>query len=162
MRRGLRWVLPAALWFTALGFGAAGLQARPGGSADRAVIDPAATARVSSQVDSALSRILSYTPQNTGATALAARTLLSGTASTQYQLLFAQVEGQIGSQRLTVTTRVTHSGVLSLTGDQAQLLIFVAQTAQRQGARSSTVEGQLSVTARLIDGQWRISDMTQR
>ncbi|MBC3840052.1 hypothetical protein GXW82_07195 [Streptacidiphilus sp. 4-A2] len=158
----MRWVAPAAVWLTALGFGCAGLLARPGTPAVRAVIDPAATARVTTQVDSALSRILSYTPQTTQATALAARTLLSGTASAQYQLLFAQVKGQIGSQRLTVATRVTHSGVISLTGDQAQLLVFVEQTAQRQGARSSTVQGQLSVTARLIDGQWRISDMTQR
>jgi Mce-associated membrane protein len=158
----LRWVLPAAVWSAALGFGCAALLGRPGPAADRAVVDPSATARVTTQVDSTLSRILSYTPQDTTATALAARTLLSGTASAQYQTLFAQVKGQIGSQRLTVTTKVTHSGVVSLTGDQAQLLVFVQQTAQRQGAAASTVDGQLSVTARLIDGQWRISDMTER
>jgi len=151
----LRWVLPAAVWSAALGFGCAALLGRPGPAADRAVVDPAATARVTTQVDSTLSRILSYTPQDTTATALAARTLLSGTASAQYQTLFAQVKGQIGSQRLTVTTKVTHSGVVSL-------LVFVQQTAQRQGAAASTVDGQLSVTARLIDGQWRISDMTER
>jgi Mce-associated membrane protein len=158
----LRWALPAAVWLTALGFGCAGLLGRPGPAADRAVVDPAATARVTAQVDSTLSRILSYTPQNTAATALAARSLLSGTASAQYQLLFAQVKAQIGSQHLTVATQVTHSGVVSLTGDQAQLLVFVRQTAQRRGAAASTVDGQLSVTARLIDGHWRISDMTER
>ena len=160
--RAARWALPAVLWLAALGFGCAALLGRPGPVADRALVDPSATARVNAQVDSTLSRILSYTPQDTGATALAARTLLSGAASAQYQLLFAQVKGQIGSQRLTVTTRVTHSGVVGLTGDQAQLLVFVQQTAQRQGAAATTVTGQLTVTARLIDGQWRISDMTER
>jgi Mce-associated membrane protein len=158
----LRWAAPAAAWLAALGLGCAALLTRPAPAADRAVIDPAATARVTAEVDGALARILSYTPQSTAATALAARELLSGTASSQYQALFAQVRGQIGSQRLTVTTRVAHSGVVSLTGDQAQLLVFLDQTAQRQGAQPSTVTGQLSVTARLVDGQWRISDMTQR
>ena len=160
--RDVRWVVPTAVWLAALGFGCAGLLGRPGPAADRAVVDPAATAQVNTQVDSALSRILSYTPQDTAATALAAEDLLSGTASTQYQTLFAQVKGQIGSQKLTVATKVTHSGVVSLTGDQAQLLVFVQQTAQRQGAAASTVDGQLSVTARLVDGRWRISDMTER
>ena len=160
--KAFRWALPTAVWLAALGFGCAGLLGRPGSTADRAVVDPAATARVNTQVDSALSRILSYTPQDATATAADARSLLSGTASTQYQTLFAQVKGQIGSQELTVATKVTHSGVVSLTGDRAQLLVFVQQTAQRAGAAASTVDGQLSVTARLIDGQWRISDMTER
>ena len=80
--RALRWVLPGALWLAALGFGAAGLAARPGPAADRAVIDPSATAQVTSQVDSALGRILSYSPQDTAATAQAARGLLSGTDTT--------------------------------------------------------------------------------
>ena len=160
--RGPRWAVPAAAWATALGLGLACLLTRPAPDSDRALVDPAATAAVNSAVDGALSRILSYTPQDTAATALAARDLLSGTASAQYQTLFADVRGQIGIQRLTVTTRVVHSGVLSLTGDQAQLLVFVNQTAQRQGGQPSTVTGQLSVTARLVDGRWRISDMTQR
>ena len=160
--KGLRWGLPAVLWLAALGFGTAGLLGRPGPAADRAVVDAPATSQVNSQVDAALARILSYTPQDTAATAQAARNLLSGTASTQYQALFSQVKGQIGSQRLTVATQVTHSGVVSLTGDRAQLLVFVRQTAQRQGGAASTVQGQLSVTARLIDGRWRISGMTER
>ncbi|QMU77736.1 hypothetical protein GXW83_20615 [Streptacidiphilus sp. PB12-B1b] len=160
--RGLRWAVPAMAWLAALGLGGAAALTRPAAAPDRAVIDPAATAGVDAQVDAALTRILSYSPQSATATALAARRLLSGAASTQYQALFAGIQGQIGSQRLTVTTRVVHSGVVSLTGDQAQLLVFVDQTAQRQGAQPSTVAGQLSVTARLVDGHWRISDMTQR
>ncbi len=160
--RAARWGVPAVLWLAALGFGVAGLLGRPGPAADRAVVDASATSQVNSQVDTALARILSYTPQDTAATAQAAHDLLSGTASTQYQTLFAQVKGQIGTQRLTVATQVTHSGVVSLTRDQAQLLVFVRQTAQRQGSAASTVDGQLSVTARLIDGHWRISDMTER
>ncbi|MBF9069268.1 hypothetical protein [Streptacidiphilus fuscans] len=130
--------------------------------ANRALTDTAATAQVESQVGSALDQILSYTPDGTGATAQAASQLLTGQASSQYRTLFGQVAPRAQEQRLTLTTTVARIGVESLTAGQARLLVFLDQTAQRQGAAPSTVPAQLAVTAVLRGGRWLISSLDVR
>ena len=57
---------------------------------------------------------------------------------------------------------MVRAGVVSLTGDRARLLVFLDQTAQRAGAAATTAAAQLSVTAHLVGGHWRISDLKAR
>jgi len=134
----------------------------PGASGNRALTDTGATDQVIGDVSNALSRIFAYTPDDTAATAKAAADLLDGAAATQYQALFAQVKAQVAEQQLTLTTRVVRAGVVTLTADRARLLVFLDQTAQRAGATATSAAAQLSVTARLEGGHWRITDMKSR
>jgi Mce-associated membrane protein len=52
--------------------------------------------------------------------------------------------------------------VTRLTGNSARLLVFLDQVSQRQGAAPATAPAQLSVTAELADGRWRIVDIASR
>lgn len=129
---------------------------------NRALTDTTATERVSGDVSSALSTVFSYTPEDTAGTRKAARGLLAGKAARQYEGLFGQVQRRAAEQKLTLTTHVVRAGVTRLTDRGAHLLVFLDQVAERQGKPATTVAAQLSVTAELHGGHWRIVDITSR
>ncbi|MGK4579457.1 hypothetical protein [Kitasatospora sp. HPMI-4] len=159
----LVWVVVGALLLGGTGFLYEGFRVRhTPAAANRAVTDPAATDAVASAVSSALAKVFSYTTGDVDATAQAARTLLDGAAATQYQQLFAQVRQRAPEQQLILSTRVVRVGVEQLSGDQAQLLVFLDQTAQRKERQATVVAAELAVTARLRDGHWRITDLKSR
>ncbi|MBC6468579.1 hypothetical protein HKK74_24225 [Actinomadura alba] len=129
-------------------------------AANRALVDTDATARVGGDVSDALTKIFTYSHENTAATERAARDLLAGNAYRQYSALFSQVKRQAPAQRLTVTTSVARVGVTRLSGGTARLLVFMDQRITRGGGNGASVAAaQLSVTARLQDGHWRIVDI---
>lgn len=131
--------------------------------ANRALVDNGATTRVIGDVSNALTKVFSYSHADTAATQQAARDVLAGTAYRQYEALFAQVVQQAPAQELTVTTRVVRAGVIRLSGDTAQLLVFLDQVVTRRGEPSGTVAAaQLSITAQRRDGHWRITDIQAR
>jgi Mce-associated membrane protein len=134
----------------------------PGAARNRALTDTGATGRLTGEVSDSLSRIFGYAPDDTRSTELAARDALEGRAAAQYRKLFAQVKEQVATQHLTLSTRVVRAGVVSLTGDRAELLVFLDQTAQRAGAEPTIAAAQLSVSAHLVDGHWRISELKAR
>lgn len=134
----------------------------PAATRNHALTDTAATDRVTGDVSNALGTIFAYTPDDTDSTARAAADLLDGKAADQYQALFAQIRQRVAEQQLTLTTRVVRAGVVSLTADRARLLVFLDQTAQREGAAATSAAAQLSVSARLEDDHWRITELTAR
>jgi Mce-associated membrane protein len=134
----------------------------PAASGNHTLTDAAATDQVTGDVSNALSRIFAYTPDDTQSTAQAAHDVLDGAAATQYQALFARIRGQVVAQRLTLTTRVVRAGVVTLTAHRARLLVFLDQTAQRAGGTATSAAAQLSVTAELKGGHWRITELTAR
>ncbi|MFG2519646.1 hypothetical protein [Streptomyces sp. NPDC048527] len=131
-------------------------------AANRALTDAEATTRVGGDVGSALAKVFSYTPGGTDATERSAREVLSGRAAHQYEQLFAQVKGNVRTQRVTLTTQAVRIGTVSLRGDTAHLLIFLDQTARRGGGKPTTSAAQLSVTARLRGDVWLIVDIKAR
>lgn len=125
-----------------------------------ALLDAEATSKVAGAVGDALTRVFSYRGDDTPATERAAGELLTGRAAQQYRRLFARVRAEAPRQRLSVTARVVRVGVTSLTGDTARVLVFLDQVSTRGGRPSGAVAAaQLSVTARLLDGRWRISEI---
>ncbi|GAA2132797.1 nuclear transport factor 2 family protein [Kitasatospora kazusensis] len=166
-RRGPGWwavrALPVVLLLAGGGFLSLGVQERdPGAAANRALVDTPATTGVIGDVSSALGKVFSYSPADTAATAQAAAQLLDGTAADQYRTLFGQVQQQVAEQKLTLSSRVVRAGVEELTADRAQLLVFLDQTAQRAGRPPTTAAAQLSVTAQLRGGHWRITELKAR
>ncbi|MEU3831208.1 hypothetical protein [Streptomyces microflavus] len=128
-------------------------------TANLALTDAGATTRVTGDVSNALGRIFSYGPDATALTKDAAREVLAGKALQQYAALFGQVEKQAADQKLTLTTHVVRAGVTRLTGSSAHLLVFLDQVYERRGRPATTASAQLSVTAELRDGQWRIVEI---
>ncbi|MFD3977765.1 hypothetical protein ACFWR6_04220 [Streptomyces griseus] len=128
-------------------------------TANLALTDAEATARVTGDVSSALGKIFSYGPGSTAATRAAAKEVLAGKALQQYAALFGQVERQSADQKLTLTTEVVRAGVTRLTGSGAHLLVFLDQVYERRGRAPTTASAQLTVTAELRDGRWWIVEI---
>ncbi|MFH9750916.1 hypothetical protein [Streptomyces griseus] len=128
-------------------------------TANLALTDAEATARVTGDVSSALGKIFSYGPGATAVTRAAAKEVLAGKALQQYAALFGQVERQSTDQKLTLTTEVVRAGVTRLTGSSAHLLVFLDQVYERRGRAPTTASAQLTVTAELRDGRWWIVEI---
>jgi Mce-associated membrane protein len=125
-----------------------------------AVTDAAATRQVSRQVTSAIDTIFSYDYAHTATTRQAAQRLLTGPAVRQYNSLFALVERDAPGQKLTLTTRVTNSGVELLTGGRARLLIFVDQRDTRATTDQTSEAGAMfAVNAIRSGGRWKIESV---
>ncbi|WP_443049553.1 hypothetical protein [Streptomyces sp. NBC_00178] len=161
--RALAAVLAVALLATGGTLFAQGRQLRDTpATSNHALTDTAATTRVVGDVSSALGKVFSYSPQATAATKESAKHLLGGKALQQYAALFGQVEKQAADQRLTLTSQVVRAGVTRLSGSSAHLLVFLDQVYEREGKAATTAAAQLSVTAELRGGHWRIVDITSR
>ena len=129
---------------------------------NHALTDREATEEVSGEVGDALAKVFSYTPDGVRTTELDARRLLRGEAATQYRRLYGQLRKRVTEQKLTLTTRVVHTGVVSLDDHRARLLVFLDQTSTRDGGHPSTAAAQLAVTAERRGGEWRIVRLAAR
>jgi Mce-associated membrane protein len=130
---------------------------------NQALTDTDTTSVVIGDVSNGLNKIFSYAPDSTATTEQAAADVLGGTAANEYRTLFAQVKAHAAAEHLTLSTRVVRAGVTHLSGGTAQLLVFLDQRAVRAGRpQGTTSAAQLSVTARLEDGHWRIVDIHAR
>ncbi|MEI7030211.1 hypothetical protein V9U70_04930 [Streptomyces pratensis] len=128
-------------------------------TANLALTDAEATARVTGDVSNALGRIFSYGPGTTAGAKKAAEDVLAGQALKQYAALYGQVERQSADQRLTLTTQAVRAGVTRLTATSAHLLVFLDQVYERRGRAATTASAQLDVTAELREGRWRIVEI---
>jgi Mce-associated membrane protein len=125
-----------------------------------ALVDAAATQRVTGQVTQAIRTAFSYNFADAAATEREAQNVLVGRAIEQYNQLFTQVKRTAPEQRLVFSTTVRSVGVIQLDGDRARLLVFVDQ----QGVRADTNErrsgsAQLDVSAQRVGDAWKISDI---
>ncbi|WP_103351615.1 hypothetical protein [Amycolatopsis sp. CA-128772] len=126
-----------------------------------ALVDASATAKVSAEVSDAVKAVFSYDYANLPRTERAASEVLTGEAVRQYQAQFAAARTRATTEKLIRTTTVRAVGVRSLHGDEASLLLFLDQqtVAQGGGAPSSSV-AQLAVTAKRVDGHWKLASLT--
>ena len=143
-----------AVWF---GIEAASLS--PGDNA--ALVDQAATAEVTAEVGDAVKAVFSYDYANLARTDRAAADVLVGEAVTQYRDQFALARQRATEKKLIRTTTIRAAGVRSLRGDEASVLLFVdQQTVTPDGGAPQSSVGQLSVTAKKVDGRWKLSSLT--
>jgi Mce-associated membrane protein len=132
-------------------------------TANHALTDAETTSVVLGDVSNGLSKIFSYTPGDTATTEQAAADVLAGNASREYRTLFAQVKQHAAAEGLTVATHVVRAGVIRLSGDTARLLVFLDQVIVRKDKpKGMSAAAQLSVTARLMAGHWRIVEIHAR
>jgi Mce-associated membrane protein len=159
------------LLVAALGLGGAGTwflvrayELRASAAANnRALVDPGATAELTASVTQALNRIFSYAYDRTEVTEQAATEVLRGPALDTYHQLFGEVRKLAPTQKLVLTTRVTHIAVQYLAGDRGQLLAFLDQSATRvDNNTTSAAAAQLSVTAKHEGNKWVITDLVPR
>ncbi|GJF34007.1 hypothetical protein KNE206_67070 [Kitasatospora sp. NE20-6] len=152
--------LVAALLLTGAGLLAAARHVDSRTAAARPLTDRAATAQVTAEIGQALTRAFSYSTDTLGSTPAATPADLDDGAAQQYTALVARLRDLAAGQHLTVIATVTRIGVDRLTADRADLLVLLDQRTARPGTEAVTTAAQLTVTARLRDGRWRITDLT--
>jgi Mce-associated membrane protein len=155
-------VLAALLIVTGAGLlvAASGLGGDPA-AANQALTNAGQTQAVIAAVSADVTDIYSYSYTDIPATVDVANRVLTGQAATQYRELAPLLSDAV-TEKLTVRTSVVRAGVSSLSGGTAQLLIFMNQTATRSGGKPTTVAAQLVITARLVGGEWRITNIEAR
>lgn len=142
-----------AAWF--------GLEATAGtANTNSALTDNVTTSQVIGQINSAVNTIFSYKYTNVDDTKKAAQNALVGKALCQYNNLFKLVQQNAPQQKLVLTTQVVNSGVQSLQGDLARVVIFADQQDTRTDTNQTSYAGaQFAVNAQRINGQWKISNI---
>jgi Mce-associated membrane protein len=157
--------LPAVLVVAALLLGAfagyAGSRAhqlRADAATNTALTDSAATSEVTGQVTSAVNTIFSYDYTDLAKTERAARGLLTGAGTCQYDKLFASIREQAPKQKLVVTVTATNTGVELLDGDRARLLVFATQSSTSAVTKQTSTAGAMFAIDARRDGRvWRIA-----
>ncbi|WP_037906339.1 hypothetical protein [Actinacidiphila yeochonensis] len=130
-------------------------------AANTALTDNARTSEVKGAVAQDVNAVFSYDYADTARTDSAAKRLLTGAAVKQYATLIGPVRAAAGKEKLVLTTTVTDTGVATLDGDRAHLLVFADQsnTSAAQGAASDDTyaAAMFAVDAVRQGGTWKIS-----
>jgi Mce-associated membrane protein len=127
-----------------------------------ALTDTARTSEIKGQIAQAVNAVFSYDYADTARTDTAARRLLTGKAVQQYAGMLAQVRTQAPAQKLVLTTTVTDTGVETIDGDRAHVLVFADQrntSTAKAGAGSTYAAAMFAVDAVHQDGIWKIASI---
>nr|CEL16661.1 putative integral membrane protein [Kibdelosporangium sp. MJ126-NF4] len=124
-------------------------------------VDTQAMTEVNGQVKAGLEKIFSFSYDKVDPNV--AHDVLAGSAVGEYDKLIQQVRAEAPAQKLVLATRVTTTGVKSIDGDRAELLVFLDQVATRvDTGKTSGSAAALSITAEKQDGSWRIVSLIPR
>ncbi len=127
---------------------------------DQALVDSAGTTEVAGQTREAVEKAFSYNFADVSATEKAANELLVGKAKCQYNAIFGPVRTLAPEQKLVVTVKAVSSGVTSLDGDRATVLLFLDQvTTRTTDNQSGGGIAMMRVGAQKVDGRWKVDNM---
>ncbi|MFT7836395.1 hypothetical protein Q5530_09625 [Saccharothrix sp. BKS2] len=127
---------------------------------DQALVDSAGTTEVAGQAREAVEKAFSYNFADVADTEKAANELLVGKARCQYNAIFGPVRTLAPEQKLVVTVKAVSSGVTSLDGDRATVLLFLDQvTTRTTDNQSGGGIAMMRVGAQKLDGRWRVDNM---
>lgn len=125
-----------------------------------ALTDGARTSELKGEITDAVNTVFSYDYADVAKTERAVKELLTGDAVRQHDSLFGPIRAQSSEQKLVLTTTVTDSAVMSLTGDRARLLVFADQLSTGTAeAKTSYSAAMLAVDAIHRNGHWMISNI---
>lgn len=146
----------------AVGFaGWAAVRAGQWRTSNDALADATATAAAADQISAGLKAIFSYNYGNLARTERAAASVLVGDAVAQYRDTFAAAQQRATAQKLIRTTTVASLGVQDLRDGSAQALAFLdQQTLNTSTGQQTSSSAAVSVTARFVDGAWKIAVLT--
>jgi Mce-associated membrane protein len=133
-----------------------------GGTPDNiALVDQARTQEVISQVSADVVKIFSYNYASAAASQQAAQSVLVDPGRQQYLTLFKLLQSKAPGQKLTLVVKVVQVGVITLSGSNARLLVFLDQTSTRAPDNaSSTTAAQLQISAVEHGGSWLVNGIT--
>lgn len=133
-----------------------------GGKPDNiALVDQVKTQEVISQASADVVKIFSYNYASAAASQQAAESVLVDPGKQQYLTLFRLLQSKAPGQKLTLVVKVVQVAVISLSGPNARLLVFLDQTSTRAPDNaSSTTAAQLQISAVEHGSSWLVNGIT--
>jgi Mce-associated membrane protein len=133
-----------------------------GGTPDNvALVDHMGTQEAISQVSADVVKIFSYNYASAAASQRAAESVLVDPGRQQYLTLFKLLQAKAPGQKLTLVVKVVQVGVITLSGANARLLVFLDQTSTRASDNaSSTTAAQLQISAVKRGSTWLVNGIT--
>lgn len=130
------------------------------GPANRALIDTARTDELLTHAKDVSARLFTYSYADLRKHDAMFVELTTGEFRAKYTELFADIVSQAGDMKLTVTSTVKDAAVRVLTGDRAEVLVFLDQNSTRGDTNATTAAGSMFlVTFTTVDGDWKVSDI---
>jgi Mce-associated membrane protein len=126
-------------------------------AANTALTDNSATGELTAAAAAAVAAAFSYDHADPEGSARAAAGVLTGQAVEQRRELLAELASRGAEEELVLRTSVTHSGVETLQGDRARVLVFADQRSSRAGEEDVVTGALLAVDMARQDGEWRIT-----
>jgi Mce-associated membrane protein len=132
-------------------------------SSNIALLDKSATAEVVAQVSKAVEAVYTYDSATLDQSESQALSQITGSYVDDFKDNFAAVRALPPQQQASLSSKVAAAGVITLTERRASLLVMLDQVGRR-GDNSQPVKSavRLSVTAQRVDGQWKVSDISQK
>ncbi|MDQ2789674.1 MAG: hypothetical protein DLM60_18595 [Pseudonocardiales bacterium] len=129
-------------------------------ASNEALVDAGATAQVAGQVREAVQRVFSYDYARLDDNERAASEVITGQYVQSFHQQFARVRELAPPQQAVVVATVPALAVKVLDGDRAIVLVFIDQQAHQGGqAKPLLAAGRVSVTAKRVNGSWKIADV---
>ncbi|MCE7005699.1 hypothetical protein LWC34_23145 [Kibdelosporangium philippinense] len=158
----LNLLIPAILVVVAVLLGGLGFffmqqlsDARTGAGND-ALSDTNTTKDVVGAANTAVVSVLSYKFDDMPAATARAKEYLAGEAVDQYDKSMKALETDIQTQKLQVVVNPVSVGVVSLSGDEARVLVFADQIGVREDKQPSGGPTQFAMNMQRVDGKWKI------
>ena len=126
-----------------------------------ALTDTGATSQLIGELRPPIEAIFSLDYQHLDKTSQAANANLTGPALKQYNQLFGVVRDNAPKQKLVSTFKIREISVMSLRGDNAEVLVFADQTSNKpcdpRDTKVRTCGAAIGVPAQRVDGHWKIA-----
>lgn len=158
----LNLVIPAVLVVVALLLGGLGfffmqkLSDARIGAGNEVLSDANTTKDVVGAANTAVVSVLSYKFDDMAGATARAKEYLAGEAIDQYDKSMKALETEIQTQKLQVVVNPVSVGVVSLTGDEARVLVFADQIGTRADKQPSGGPTQFAMNMQRVDGKWKI------
>jgi Mce-associated membrane protein len=137
------------------------LDKRRGTPDNIALVDQVKTQEVISQVSADVVKIFSYNYASAAASQQAAESVLVDPGKQQYLTLFRLLQSKAPGQKLTLVVKIVQVALISLSGPNARLLVFLDQTSTRAPDNaSSTTAAQLQISAVENGNSWLVNGIT--
>jgi Mce-associated membrane protein len=132
-------------------------------SSNIALLDKKATEEAVSQISKAVEAIYTYDSNTLDQNEASALSQITGSYESEFKDNFAAVRALPAGQRASLTSKVAAAGVITLTERRANVLVMLDQTGRRADNPAPVTSAvRLSVTAQRVDGQWKVSDISQK
>jgi Mce-associated membrane protein len=129
--------------------------------ANEAFVDTGATSAVKAEMTAAIKTVYSYDYRTLDANRADATAVITGQFSQEFDKVFDAVKQLAPKEQAVMTTAVPAAGVLQLRDDRARLLMMVDQNGTKAGAQPiGGASARLVVEAQLVDGHWKIAEVT--